>query len=197
MRGYFEQPVALERLVGMFRKNLKEIELACGERFLCAIRGVDEHALIKVQHPAAHAYTWASGRRCCSGRAPENALYARQQFARVKSFRNIVVCPCFYSHYAIHCIGGGSYHNDTDPRAPLAQPSRYREAILTWQTDIQQHECWTVTLHELPQVGAAGYPADSKILASQIIHQEVTLGRLVLDYDNVGEMRHSLPSPRR
>ena len=41
VRSYFEQPVALERLVGVLCENLKEIELARGERFLCAIGGVD------------------------------------------------------------------------------------------------------------------------------------------------------------
>ena len=45
MRSYFEQPVALEWPVGVFRKNPEEIELASGERFLITIRRVDEHAL--------------------------------------------------------------------------------------------------------------------------------------------------------
>src|SRR5262249_52971163 len=95
MRSYFEQPVALERLVGVLGENLKEIELARGERFLCAIRRVDQHTFLKIQYPAAHAYARPCGRRCCSGCAPQHALYARQQFARFKWFGNIVVGSCF------------------------------------------------------------------------------------------------------
>jgi hypothetical protein len=40
-RSYFEWPVALERLVGVFCENPEEIELARGESFLLAIRRVD------------------------------------------------------------------------------------------------------------------------------------------------------------
>jgi len=41
MSSYFEQPVALERLVWVLCENLKEIELARGECFLRAIPRVD------------------------------------------------------------------------------------------------------------------------------------------------------------
>jgi len=48
----------------------------------------------------------------------------------------------------------------------------------------------TIALHELPQSSASAYTADSKILAGQIVHQEVTLRGLVLDHHNMWAMLH-------
>ena len=89
-------------------------------------------------------------------------------------------------------VSGDSHHNDTDSRTALAQPPCYGEAILIWQTDIEQYERWTIALHELPQSSASAYTSDSKILARQILHQEVALRCLVLDYDNVWAGLHAL-----
>jgi len=41
MRSYFEQPVALERSVGMLGEKLEEIELARGKRFFLVIGRVN------------------------------------------------------------------------------------------------------------------------------------------------------------
>src|SRR6516162_7033358 len=120
--------------IGVICENLKEIELARGERILCAIRRVDEHALFKIQHPASHAYARSCSRQCCVCRAPQHALYARQQFAGFKWFRNIVVCTDLQPDYAVYCIGGDSHHDDTDSRTALSQPSCYGKAVFIWQT---------------------------------------------------------------
>jgi hypothetical protein len=198
MRRYFEQPVALQWLIGVFCKDPQEIELARGECFLVAIRRVDEYALLKVQYPAAHAYAGSCGRRCCSGSAPQDALYPRQQLAWIKWFGNIVVCTRLEPDYAVDRIGGGGHHNDTDSCTALAQPSRQCETVFARQTDIEQHQRWTVPLHEFPQSRAAVYTADTKILTRQIVHQEVALCRLILNDDYVWAVRHSPPalSPR-
>jgi hypothetical protein len=81
-------------------------------------------------------------------------LFTRQQFAWLKWFGNIVVRTGLEPDYTVHGIGGGGYHDDSDSRTFLAQPSRYRETIFVWQTDIEQHERWTIALHELPKGGA-------------------------------------------
>jgi hypothetical protein len=61
VRSDFEQPIALERLVGVFCENPEEIEFARGECLLFAIAWVDQYALLKIQYPAAHAYPRSYG----------------------------------------------------------------------------------------------------------------------------------------
>ena len=46
MRGGLQKPVALQRPVWIFRKQLEQIELACREGFLVAIDAVWKHQVI-------------------------------------------------------------------------------------------------------------------------------------------------------
>ena len=65
-------------------------------------------------------------------------------------------------------------------------------ALLSRQTDIEQHERWTLARYELAQFSAPIYAAHPKILTRQILHQEVALRRFILDYDDVWARLHVL-----
>ena len=49
MRGRLQQPVALQRPVGILGKHFQEVELARRQRLFAAVRWVNEHTLFKIE----------------------------------------------------------------------------------------------------------------------------------------------------
>src|SRR5262249_42470934 len=53
LRGDFEQPIPVQRAIGVLGKNSEKIIFARGERFLAAVAWIDKDALLKVENPPA------------------------------------------------------------------------------------------------------------------------------------------------
>jgi type II secretory pathway component PulJ len=59
VRRHLQQPVALQRAVGIFSKHLKQVEFARCQRLLAVVGGINEHAAFEIEHATAHADPWS------------------------------------------------------------------------------------------------------------------------------------------
>ena len=130
-----------------------------------------------------------------AGGAPQHALHARQQLARLERLGDVVVGAGFQADHPVDGIGRGRHHDDADAAGALAQPARQDEAVLARQADIEQHQRRQLALQELAQRGAAVGAADAEILLAEVVDQQLTLRRLVLDHHNMRPMVHAAESP--
>lgn len=162
----FQQPVALQRPVGVFGKQPEQVELARRQRLLAAVVRIDQHALVQIEHPPLHTHA-RSGchRRPC--RAPQHALDPRQQLARLIVLGDVVIGPGFEADHVVDGVGCGRHHDDADASALLAQPPRESEAIFAGQPDIEQHQGRQLSPHQAAQ----------RVAAVDATHAEVCLSR--------------------
>src|SRR5215469_16417121 len=142
-----------------------------------------------------HADTRADGRehRGASG-APQHALDASQQLARLERLGDVVISTGLQPDYAVDRVRGGGHHDDTDPSAFLAQPARQRKPVLARQADVEQHQRWQFVLDQAAQRYTAVDPARAKILPHEVVDEQLALGRLVFDHDNLRPLIHCLRS---
>src|SRR5262245_36002858 len=90
MRGDLEQPIAVERAIGVLGKDFEKIVLARSECLLAAVGRIDEHALLEVENAPAQAHARPNRRRTAR-RAPQHALDSGQELARIERLADIVV----------------------------------------------------------------------------------------------------------
>ena len=126
-----------------------------------------------------------------AGGAPQHALDAGQQFARLERLGDVVVGAGFQADHAVDRIGRRRHHDDADAAAALAQPARQREAVLAGQPDIQQHQCRKLALNQLAQRRAAVGAAHAEALPAEVVDEELALRRLVLDHHDMRPVVHS------
>src|SRR5262245_20600789 len=119
MRDRLQQPVALQRPVGIPGEHLEQVELARGQRFLRAVGRIDQHALLHIEHAATHAHARACGRGRAGG-TPQDAFHAGEQLARLERLGDVIVSPGFQSNDAVDGVGGGR-----DPRVPVLLTCRF------------------------------------------------------------------------
>jgi hypothetical protein len=73
-------------------------------------------------------------------------------------------------------------------RRTSANPSSPR------QVDVEQHQCRRVAFDEPVQCDATIDGANPKILAGEIVGEQLPLCCLVLDHDDMGRLVHGLPA---
>ena len=81
-------------------------------------------------------------------RAPQHALHARKQLARLEGLGDVVVGAGLEPDDAIDRVGRRRHHDDADAARTLAQPARQHEAVLARQPDIEQHQCGKLALQQ-------------------------------------------------
>ena len=194
MRGGLQQPVALQRPVRVLGEEFQQVELARGERVLAAV-GIDQHALVEVEHQAPHADARRDRDHRRAGRPPQHALHPRQELAQLDRLRNVVVGAGLQADHAVDRVGRGRHHDDADAPALLAQPARHRKAVLAGQADVEHDQRGQLAFAQPAQGGAAVDAGDAKILAGEIFDEELALRRLVLDHHDVrGLSQHAPPA---
>ncbi len=82
---------------------------------------------------------------------------------------DVVVGAGFEPDHAVHRVGGGGDHDDADPAALLAQPTRQREAVLARQTDVEQHQRRQFAFEQPPQRDAAFGAANPEMLLVEVV----------------------------
>src|ERR1700720_2825187 len=97
---------------GFSAKVFNRSELARRQTLFTAVGRVDQHAPFQIENAAADAHARALGRR--PGGPPQYALDTRQQLARFKWLRDVIVGAAFESHDTIDGIAGSGYHDDAN-----------------------------------------------------------------------------------
>src|SRR5262249_47146531 len=106
VRGDLEQPIPVQRAIGVLGKNFEKIIFARSESFLAAVARTDKAALLEVENPPAQPHARASGRRTAC-HTPQHALDSGQELARIEWLANIVIGTGLKSHDTIDRIGSG------------------------------------------------------------------------------------------
>src|SRR5258708_842921 len=77
---------------------------------------------------------------CGAGDATQSAFDARQQLAWFKRLGDIVVGAGFEPDDAVDRVCRRRDHDDADPGAAFAQPSRQGEPVFSGQSDVEHHQ---------------------------------------------------------
>ena len=161
-----------------------------------AVGWIDQHPLFEIEHAAAHAHARPGAPPERPVDAAQHALDPRQQLARLEWLSDVVVGAGFQPDHSVDGVGGCRHHDDADAPALLAQPARERKAVLAGQADIEQHQRRQLALEQPAQRDAAVGAADAEILFAEVIDQQLTLRRLVLDHDDMRTVIHILSNTK-
>ena len=99
--------------------------------------------------------------------APQHALDAREQFARVEGLRDVVVGADLEPDDAVDDAAGAGHHDDADVVA-LAQEAREAQPVLARQLQVEQHDVGRGALdlarasRRRPRPAPTRYPSDER-----------------------------------
>src|SRR5262249_20606302 len=197
VRGDLEQPVPVQRAIGVLGKNSEKIIFARSERFLAAVARIDKDALLEVENPPAQPHARASGwRTACH--TPQHALDSGQELARIEWLADIVISTGLKSHDTLDRVGRSCYHDDAKPPTAFAQPPCEHEPILAGEANIEQDDSRQFTLDEPAQCRPAVDASHTEIVFAEVLDQQMALGGLVFDHDDVWPVvRHCDLAPIR
>jgi hypothetical protein len=75
------------------------------------------------------------------------------------------------------------------------KPTSEHEAIFARKSDVEQHQGRQFPLEQLAQRGTAVGATHAEVLTAEIIDQQLTLRRLILDNNDMRAMIHAAESP--
>src|SRR5262249_34144119 len=116
---------------------------------------------------------------------PELVLDSGQALARIERLANIVVGTGLQSRDTVDRIGSGRDHDDAKPPTAFAQPACEREPVLAGESNIKQNQTRELTVDEPAQCGPAVDAGHTEILFAEVLDQQLALGGLVLDRDDM------------
>src|SRR5262249_3945608 len=89
-------------------------------------------------------------------------------------------------------MGRGGDHKDAEPAAAFAQPACQREPVLAGEANVEQDQIRQFTLDEPAQCRPAVNAGHTEIVSAEVLDQQMALGGLVLDHDDMWPIiRHS------
>src|SRR5262249_58680086 len=81
--------------------------------------------------------------------------------------------------------GGGRAHDDADRAAAFAHPACERDPVLAGKANVEQDDSRQLTLDERAQRRPAVDAGDTEIVFAEVLDQQMALGALVLDHDDM------------
>ncbi len=141
------QAVAVDDLAGVAHQQREHLELAARQRHVLP-RAVAQPAPRQLQHPAREAQAVRRLRRPRRA-APQQALDAGQQLARVEGLGHVVVGPHLEPNDLVDVVVAAGDQDDADRGVARTQLARQRQPVLARQVDVEQHQV-DPALAELP-----------------------------------------------
>jgi len=120
-----------------------------------------------------------------AAQAPQHALDARHQFARVEGLGDVVVGAHFEAGHALVLAGHGA-EQDHRRGAVLGQVAAQRQAVFAGQHDVEHHQVDLLAAQDDAGGGGVGSGQDFEIVAAQEGGQRVADIGVVVDHQDAG-----------